>query len=45
MVRCPWHLWQYDVTSGQCQTNPFGHVRSYPVDVTDGDVWVTIAKD
>lgn len=44
LVRCPWHLWQYDVTSGQCLSNPFGHVRSYPVEVTEGEVWVTIAK-
>jgi NAD(P)H-dependent nitrite reductase small subunit len=45
LVRCPWHLWQYDVTSGQCLSNPFGHVRSYPVEVADGEVWVTLAKD
>jgi NAD(P)H-dependent nitrite reductase small subunit len=44
-VRCPWHLWQYDVTSGRCLSNPFGDVRSYPVEVADGEVWVTIRRE
>lgn len=42
-VRCPWHLWQFDVTSGRCLSNPYGDVRRYPVEVTDGEVWVTIS--
>ena len=42
VVSCPWHLWRYDVTSGGCLSNPFGDVQSYPVRVSDGQVWVTI---
>jgi 3-phenylpropionate/trans-cinnamate dioxygenase ferredoxin component len=42
LVSCPWHLWAYDVTSGQCLSNPFGDVRSYPVSVDGEEVWVTI---
>jgi len=44
IVSCPWHLWRYDVTSGQCLTNPYGHVRSYPVSVSGDAVWVTITS-
>ena len=44
IVRCPWHLWAYDITSGQCLSNPYGHVRSYPVRISDGEVWVTITS-
>jgi nitrite reductase/ring-hydroxylating ferredoxin subunit len=44
VVSCPWHLWRYDVTSGQCLTNPYGHVRSYPVSVSGDEVWVTITS-
>jgi nitrite reductase (NADH) small subunit len=42
IVSCPWHLWAYDITSGQCLSNPFGHVRSYPVSISGDEVWVTI---
>jgi nitrite reductase/ring-hydroxylating ferredoxin subunit len=44
VVSCPWHLWQFDVTSGKCLSNPFGHVRSYPVQVTGDEIWVTVAS-
>jgi nitrite reductase (NADH) small subunit len=42
IVSCPWHLWAYDVTSGHCLSNPFGHVRSYPVSISGEEVWLTI---
>jgi NAD(P)H-dependent nitrite reductase small subunit len=42
IVSCPWHLWLYDLTSGKCLSNPYGHVRSYPVSVDGDEVWVTI---
>jgi nitrite reductase/ring-hydroxylating ferredoxin subunit len=42
VVSCPWHLWQYDVTSGACLSNPFAHVRSYPLRISAGEVWLTI---
>jgi nitrite reductase (NADH) small subunit len=42
LVSCPWHLWTFDLTSGQCLSNPYGHVRSYAVSVDSDDVWVTI---
>jgi len=42
LVSCPWHLWAFDITSGQCLSNPYGHVRSYTVSVDGDDVWVTV---
>jgi nitrite reductase/ring-hydroxylating ferredoxin subunit len=42
LVSCPWHLWAFDITSGQCLSNPYGHVRSYPVSVEGDDVWIMI---
>jgi NAD(P)H-dependent nitrite reductase small subunit len=42
LVSCPWHLWAFDITSGQCLSNPYGHVRSYAVSVDGDDVWVTV---
>ena len=42
LVSCPWHLWAFDITSGQCVSNPYGHVRSYAVSVDGDDVWVTV---
>jgi len=44
VVSCPWHLWQYDVTSGKCLTNPYANVRSYPVQVSGDEIWVTITS-
>jgi nitrite reductase/ring-hydroxylating ferredoxin subunit len=35
-VTCPWHAWEYDVTTGKNTMNPSMGVGSYPVKV-DGD--------
>jgi nitrite reductase (NADH) small subunit/3-phenylpropionate/trans-cinnamate dioxygenase ferredoxin subunit len=45
MVSCPWHLWRYDVTSGECHTTRFGHVRSYPTQMANDEVWVIVSAD
>lgn len=41
IVRCPWHNWEFDVTTGQSVADPRRRVRTYAVDVTDGQVYVT----
>jgi len=41
-VTCPWHGWQYDVTSGACITRPGTTVKRYEVKVEDGHVLVAI---
>ena len=40
VVTCPWHGWQFDVTSGKVVQNPNVGVESYPVEVRGDDVFV-----
>ena len=42
VVTCPWHGWQFDVTTGQHQSNlSLVHTR-FPVKVEDGSVYVEL---
>ena len=43
VVFCPWHDWQYDVTTGACLNAPGFQVRSFSVSVQDGDVLVDVS--
>jgi nitrite reductase/ring-hydroxylating ferredoxin subunit len=43
IVTCPWHLWQYDVTTGKVAQNPAIGVDSYPVEVRGDDVFVDVS--
>ncbi len=36
MLTCPWHAWQFDVTTGACETVPASRQPTYKVTV-DGD--------
>ena len=40
VVTCPWHGWQYDVTSGKLTMNPAVGVFCYPVEVRGDDIFV-----
>lgn len=40
VVTCPWHGWQYDVTSGKLTMNPAVGVVCYPVEVRGDDIFV-----
>jgi nitrite reductase/ring-hydroxylating ferredoxin subunit len=42
IVTCPWHGWQYNVSTGACLNNPSVRVGVYPVKVEDDDVKVLI---
>ena len=42
VVTCPWHAWRYDIITGQCKTNPQSRIRTYPVEVKDGQVYVNV---
>ena len=42
VVTCPWHGWQYNVTTGACVNNPSGKVESYQVSVDGNDVKVLL---
>ncbi|MFO1019487.1 MAG: Rieske 2Fe-2S domain-containing protein [Planctomycetales bacterium] len=42
IVTCPWHGWQFDVTSGQhCLTATLKHT-TFPVENRQGEIWVQI---
>ncbi|VBA41056.1 Rieske (2Fe-2S) protein [Mycobacterium attenuatum] len=41
IVRCPWHNWEFDVTTGRNVADPRRRVRTYRVDVADGKVFVS----
>ena len=40
MVTCPWHGWEFDVTSGKVGQNPSVGVDCYPVEIRGDDVFV-----
>lgn len=42
-VTCPWHGWQYDVTSGACHTNPAGAVKTFDVKVEGDELFVYLS--
>jgi nitrite reductase/ring-hydroxylating ferredoxin subunit len=41
-VTCPWHGWQYDVTTGKTLMNPAVGVETYKVEVRGDDVYVEV---
>lgn len=40
IIRCPWHLWEFDLLTGQCLVDPKMRVKTYPVRVEAGEVVV-----
>lgn len=40
VVTCPWHGWQYDVTSGKVTQNPAVGVNCYKLEVRGEDIFV-----
>jgi nitrite reductase/ring-hydroxylating ferredoxin subunit len=40
IARCPWHQWEYDITTGVNLADANKRVRTYEVDVTDGQVYL-----
>ncbi len=42
IVTCPWHGWQYDVTTGLHCLNAAIRLESFPVEVEDGAVYVKL---
>ena len=39
VVTCPWHGWQYDVTSGKVVQNPAAGVACYALEVRGEDIF------
>jgi len=42
VVTCPWHGWQFDVTTGKIKQNATVGVASYPVEVRGDDIFVDV---
>ncbi len=42
IVTCPMHDWKYDVTDGQCLTEGWASVKTYPVEIEDGTVYIIL---
>jgi nitrite reductase/ring-hydroxylating ferredoxin subunit len=42
VVTCPWHGWQFNVTTGECVKNPSAKVEVYQVKVEGNDVKVLL---
>ena len=40
VVTCPWHGWQYDVTSGKVVMNPAVGVKTFLVELRGDDIFV-----
>jgi len=43
-VMCPWHGWEYDVTTGECTTEPVVKQKTYPVKVEGEDILIEIGS-
>lgn len=41
---CPWHGNTFDVATGTCRAMPEESVRTYPVRVHEGKVWVRLEE-
>lgn len=42
-IRCPWHDWEFDCTSGCGLTNPQSELQHYPVVERNGQIWVELS--
>jgi nitrite reductase (NADH) small subunit len=42
VVTCPWHGWQFDVTTGRNALNPRIEQGRFPVKIEGNDVWVEL---
>jgi nitrite reductase/ring-hydroxylating ferredoxin subunit len=42
IVTCPWHGWQFDVCTGQCQLSPNVVQPTYPCKTEDGQVFIDL---
>jgi len=42
LLSCPWHGFQFDITTGHCATNPAIKQQTYPVKTEGDDVLVEV---
>jgi len=44
IVRCPWHKWEFEISTGRCLVDERLRVRTYPVRLEDGEVVVSLDR-
>ena len=42
VITCPWHAFEYEVTTGRCLTNPNLQIACYPVKLEGQDILVEV---
>jgi nitrite reductase/ring-hydroxylating ferredoxin subunit len=40
IIRCPWHLWEFDIATGVCLVDARARVKTYPVVVESSQIVV-----
>lgn len=43
ILRCPWHEWEYDIATGESVFDPEVRIKTYPVDVQDGELVISVS--
>jgi len=43
VVTCPWHFWQYDVTTGKTTFSEEMGVRNYPLEVRGEEIFLDVS--
>ena len=45
VVTCPWHGWQFDVTSGRHCLNAQLKHPAFPIRLEEGELWVELSEE
>ncbi len=40
IIRCPWHLWEFEIATGRCLVDPRVRVKTYPIIVEGNQLFV-----
>jgi nitrite reductase (NADH) small subunit len=40
IIRCPWHMWEFEIATGRCLVDPKARVKKYPVVIESGEIVV-----
>jgi len=42
LVMCPWHGWEFNVKTGDCDFNPDIKTKTYPVKLEGEDIYINL---
>ncbi len=40
ILRCPWHGWEFDISSGESLFNAKYRIKTYAITIRDGQIWL-----